>query len=233
MKNPFSKFFGKLAQLNWLNYLLEFIIVFLGITIAFYINQRAEAQKVRSQEDTYLDMIVADLEKDSVDHNYIIQFYRNRLWPLEIANHLLENSNAENVDSIILYSLSLVQTSNYHPDVKTYHSLVENGEILKIEDLELRRRMADYYAYFNMLEDRHDEAKNAKKSELKQFLNQYYDFWSNQTVNQDAFLSLELKNILHDVRAYEIDRIKAYEKALRKSVDLKAHIRKSKNHQED
>lgn len=219
-----KKFLARLQQIDWLNYFIEFIIVFLGITIAFYINQRADEQKSLALEKTYLQMIHEDLLVDSVENLQIIDFFEQGIASLKKTSRLIGSGQSEDIDSIAYRVSKLTEPVNYHPDVQTYHSLVENGEILLISNLDLRRRMAQYYAYYETLDARHEEVNTLKRQKLFAFVSKHYDWTTKKIINPSAFLSIELKNILYDIHTKEIQRIHAYRKASKLADGLRTNI---------
>lgn len=220
-----KKLLARLQQINWLNYFIEFIIVFLGITIAFYINQRADEQKSLALEKTYLEMIHEDLIVDSVESLQIIAFFEQGISNLKKTSQLISKGKPEDIDSIAYLVSKLTEPVNYHPDMQTYYSLIENGEILLIADLGLRRDMAKYYAYYETLGARHEAVNALKRQKLFTYVSKHYDWTKKKIIIPSAFLNVELKNILYDIHSKEIQRIHAYRKASQIADALRANIR--------
>lgn len=216
-----KKFFKRLYELNWLNYLIELIIVFLGITIAFYFNQRAETKKIAELEKTYLELIANELSADSLEHHQIIKYFTKNVEEIAKNRKLIQLDVDQINDSLYISINRLSGTTNYHPDFQTYHSIAQNGEILKISNLALRKEIAQYYAYYNTLEERHNKVNTARREKLFPFIANHYNLYEKKVLNKNAYRSDELLNILYEIRDLEIQRIYGYKKALEMSGNLK------------
>lgn len=128
---------------NWLNHLLNFIAVILGVYLAFYVNERAKLSAEKKERTLLLQAMINDLSAD-------VKTYDNYQIPINVQYN-------EKIDSLLL-SLStaklgvnsshlagIFQVENYVPNTSTYNSIKSSGQIKLIEDLELQKQLSDYY----------------------------------------------------------------------------------------
>ena len=84
--------------------------------------------------------------------------------------------------------------------------------------------MAQYYAYYETLGDRHKMIKEIKRKKLFPFVAKHYNLLKKEVFNEEAYFSHESQNIIFEIRDYEIQRIYAYKKALEMCNDLNGLI---------
>ncbi|MDN5200248.1 hypothetical protein QQ008_02725 [Fulvivirgaceae bacterium BMA10] len=220
MRNWLQRF----KQLNWLNYLIELIIVFLGISIAFYVNQKAAQRKSLEMEKFYLTNIMNDLVEDENETDFIIQLIDGEISGISKLLEKIGNEDKNLMDSIVFPTMKLSYTSNYHPEVSTFEALIQGGEALKISNLKLRERLSGYYAYYATLVDRHNDFKEVKKNKLFPFLTQHYNMSMKKVINEQSFHSDQLQNILFELLKYAHAKKNSYQKVLQNSKDLQTIV---------
>ncbi len=218
------KIFQNIKELNWINYLIELFIVFFGISLAFYVNKQADIRKSLQKEKFYLTNIKNDLMEDEAEIHTIIDLINEELKTIQNLGNHIRDKNPDLLDSIVNPAVKLSYTSNYHPDLQTYQSLTQNGEVLKISNIQLRNRLDAYYSYYETLSARHDDFSAVKKNKLFPFLSIHYNFYKKEVIDKQSFYSDQLQNIIFELFKYSIAKKNTYQKILKENVNLKKEV---------
>jgi len=158
MRKIFSSF-------NWKDHLINFIVVIVGVTIAFQLSNRKEKSDQRQLERNSLESIVLDLDDDiyhleqSTD---TIKILKSRL-EYFVANLYQKKVNRDSL--IDLISIQYVQ-SPFIPRDNTYQSLLTSGKLDVIDDFELRKQLTQlYHGYYQSIK-LIDQLSAQQKNEL-------------------------------------------------------------------
>lgn len=127
----------------WLNHVLNFLAVILGVYLAFYVNDRAKQAEENNEKRAFLNLLSNDLADDIKTYqNYQIptnEAYLERVDSLLVA---VSNKQMAQIDALLPY---LFQVENYIPTTSTYASMKSSGKMRLIGDLTLQKRLNDYY----------------------------------------------------------------------------------------
>jgi len=128
---------------EWVNHLLSFISVILGVYLAFYLNEKAAVNKEIKEGQLLMNSLIIDLSEDiEVYEDYQIpentQQYRNIDTLIEL---LLKDSLVDIEEKFIL----VFQVENYTPTTSTYNSMKSSGNLNLIDDLVLQKELTDFY----------------------------------------------------------------------------------------
>ncbi|WP_422359385.1 hypothetical protein [Reichenbachiella sp.] len=128
-------------------------------------------QKAKLIEITYLEMIQKHLTRDTLELSAMIKYLISVPETIESAATFMTRLKPSNTDSIASLVHDLSKGLNYHPDIRTYRLLIENGDILN----PLRREIATYDAYFNTIDMRYEEINDFKKEHIYAYLSKHYN----------------------------------------------------------
>lgn len=126
-------------------YFAELMVVIVGITIAFALDNLGQIKKEQSTEKLYLEALALDLEKD------IAQLTRFR----DSTNTILKNvgesfqyiySNQPTEAFRRRHITSTYTAPYFHSNNGTYISLINSGDMNVISDFELRTSIVDLYS---------------------------------------------------------------------------------------
>lgn len=128
---------------HWLNHVLNFLAVILGVYLAFYINESAKASQDRAEGRLLMNSLVTDLAED-------IETYETYTIPLNIQHQqnvaglldLLATGKVAGIDSQLA---TIVQVENNAPTTATYSSMKASGKLRLIDDLALQKQLSEFY----------------------------------------------------------------------------------------
>ena len=115
---------------KWKEYFLEFLMIFLAVTMGFFAESYREHLNDRSKEKDYIKSMVEDLETDSA----FLELSINKLIPyhliwLDSTMHLLTMTDLRGKDRLV-YQAFMIGTGwsyNFHPTERTLSQLHTEG----------------------------------------------------------------------------------------------------------
>ena len=119
-------------RIHWKTHLVELIVVILGITIAFAIDEYAANRKEAAEIEVALRSIMDDLQSDVTNfERYQVPYNEEKLTQME---YILKQLAEENLgdDSLHNYIRSMFGSFNGIVTIASYESLKSSG---KLEDI--------------------------------------------------------------------------------------------------
>jgi len=138
-------------KIDWLNHILEFIVVIIGILIAFQLNTCRESSQEQHLVDQHLGNIIAETELNKGMIQYNI---RNSEGTLKKVDSLLNRlkQDEKDVAKINALAMNLMAVDYTYIRKNAYNSLVETGDIRFIKSLELQNDIIGLYEYYSWIE---------------------------------------------------------------------------------
>lgn len=162
-------------KVNWRYTIGEILIVIVGITIAFSLNNWKETSNNNIQKEQYLENLVLDikeeikqLEDNQVKVNRKLQLIRD-------IRPFLGNKQVER-DSISQKVFELASIVNFNPENSTYLTLVNSGDMKLIKDFELRRSLEEHFALHSLVQQDYERLENIHERYLADFFMYELDF---------------------------------------------------------
>lgn len=149
-----------MEQKSFLRYLIELLIVIVGVTIAFWLNTRAEAAKEQKVLNNYYSELRSDLETDRKILERTISSNENKLNKMVQAMGLYQTGEPAR-DSVLAYSQQIGNYYFFDPKDITYRSMISSGDLKLINNLSLKRKLVslyDRYETIDMLQQNHLQA---------------------------------------------------------------------------
>ena len=132
-------------RIHWKTHLVELIVVILGITIAFAIDEYAANRKEAAEIEVALRSIMDDLQSDVTNfERYQVPYNEEKLTQME---YILKQLAEENLgdDSLHNYIRSMFGSFNGIVTIASYESLKSSGKLEDIPNVEMRRRIINHY----------------------------------------------------------------------------------------
>jgi hypothetical protein len=129
---------------DWKRYFLELLVVFLGVTMGFILNNWREDSSNADLKFKYLNSFLLDVDSNLVEVNDLIE--TDSLWLNRCRNYvLMMQADTFPKDSIIPLFSTLIQTSKSDFQSGTYTDILNSGNLHLIEDFELRTEITFYH----------------------------------------------------------------------------------------
>ena len=132
---------------NWVAIFIDFLIVVLGILLAFQITNWNETKISKTRSSLYLERIASDLAEEISIYDDRIQFWR------QVSNNglaVLDGTTGNqplNAWELLLAYFQASQVAEFFPANSTFEELKSAGELSLIRDDHLLGELSAYYAY--------------------------------------------------------------------------------------
>lgn len=135
----------KVEKKNFKEYFLEFVMIFLAVTMGFFAENIRENITEHRREKEYARLLLSDLRSDSL---YYVQREKkiNRVLPDydKLFRMLTQPSPVSNYKVLETF-LPLGYTFKLEVTPTTYNEMKTSGTLRYIENRELRKKLQDYY----------------------------------------------------------------------------------------
>lgn len=134
-----------MKNINWQYAIGEVIIVIIGISIAFSLNNWAQKKAAAEKEAIYLEHLAEDLQDEKKQLEALSDAIKKKI---EIVHELrpVFGSGADDRRAASGKFFQLMDVPSFIPETTTYSSLVNSGDMNLITDFELRRAIEKHYA---------------------------------------------------------------------------------------
>lgn len=144
---------------KWKEYFLEFLMIFLAVTMGFLAENLREHIKDRSEIQLDMQSMVADLLSDVYMYNSTLSSNQNSNIKTDSLITLLKMNRANTSEIYFLARFITANNQNYSPSTKTFEQMKSSGSLRLIEPRTLLDSISDYYQSvqyfkeFNTLQD--------------------------------------------------------------------------------
>ncbi len=131
---------------RWTEYFLEFLMIFLAVTLGFFAENFREHIVENAKEKKYINSIIEDLKTDSANLYFIIHTYMPAVnsW-VDSSVRLLESSNPVINERIIYQAIeNATLWRHYYPNQRTLTQLKNSGNFILISDRDAIDGILDY-----------------------------------------------------------------------------------------
>lgn len=144
-----------MKKIDWRNHFIELIVVFLGLTAAFMLEQWKEDNKHDEIEREYLQSFHDDLVSDSSTVIKTITKNEQLLENTKGYEELLSSGKAKPDTAFRMLGI-LLSYNRFLINDATYNSMQNAGQLNLLSDAELRNQIVHYYHLSKQLDIIHD-----------------------------------------------------------------------------
>lgn len=142
---------------EWYRYLLEVLVVVVGIVVAFALNNIKESRKLSNEESQYYSDILLELRKDLEEINGNKNYNQRYMHRYEIASEIiLKDTRRSKADTLAKIATELLSFSDFKKKSSVYELLAASGKLDLIGNKEILYKLQNldtHYMYINRLED--------------------------------------------------------------------------------
>lgn len=206
---------------DWVNHVLNFIVVILGVYLAFYLSEKSAINKEIKESQLLMTSLITDLSED-------IKTYETYQIPVNIQQQeslgkLLELLAKENDLNIENELMAVFQVENYTPTMSTYSSMKSSGKLKLIDDLDLRKDLNEYYEGVVIESVNKGEWQvEYFQNELLKWLTQNVDLMEMKLLKEDDLIGLRNKLIVYESLIEQ--KINSYDSVVKESKALRLKI---------
>jgi hypothetical protein len=183
------------GKVYWPSVLVDFVVVVLGVTLAFLLNSWYENLQDKKLETRYLEGFYQDIQTDLLALDSIIVFDNQTVSQINQAIQGYKKSQPE-PDSVLLVLSMISQYNPFNPAQITYESVLNTGHLSVISSLDLRQSLIHYYRSLiekSMIEQVYMDYISNYVTPL---VIEYVDILNQEIPDKSYFSSVHFRNIL-------------------------------------
>jgi len=232
---------------NWKEYITEFIMLFLAVTLGFFAENQREHLIEGNREKQYMQSLYEDLRKDTTILNNLVRYDTIQNGKLDTTNQLLIENKWDVARLKLLYKLNLktAGTIRYNLSERTSAQLKNAGGMRLVANQELSNKISEYWVKSENLKEYNtfvDDLKfKAREKSYSIFDQKYYTNVSKgivadnvQLMTKDNFILAEYANRLtHINNSMKIVLLPSIDKHYKRAVELLSILKKEYKLKED
>ena len=144
---------------NWKSYFWEFLMLFLAVTLGFFVENQREHYVEGVREKKYLQSLVSDLMSDTASFSYVMKKNRTTIRAFDSVIHLLRNYNKKEETNQKLYSLVRLNNPSIGAvkiNYTAFDQMRTSGNLRLIHDQDIIDSINNYYFHARDIERNND-----------------------------------------------------------------------------
>jgi len=169
---------------KWKAYFLEFVMIFLAVTMGFFAENIREGITNHRKEKHYLQSLAEDIKSDRAQLVRYIQFKKNVMGYCDSLLFIISHTNVfKNSNEFYNYSREMARYVRYYPADRTIGQLKNAGNMQLITNWNLSNAIADYYSKNKFMEEI-DQEMNDETTRYRRYLIDILDLSSYDQFNK-------------------------------------------------
>ena len=212
-------------KIDWTNHLIELLVVFIGITAAFMLNNWREEHKDRQLEEKYLSSFRSDLVADSELLQTILPANKDKLIRISEFVKGVMAKDGWPVDSAVVMLGLMMSSHSFDQKRTTYESIINSGNLGILSDHDLRKDLVEYYEGFEEVRVKERIYFDWQNTYIIPFIYENMDITGQKIISKQAVKDHRFKNLVIGYFALLKQNMEVY-KTVRDSNDsLLAHLK--------
>lgn len=215
-------------KINWLYYSIELLVVFIGVTAGFILNNWREDNLEKKLEVKYLNIFYKDVQNNESQIDSLVVSSQSKadklisiLKETELVNKPLNEELAREIVTEIMYIEWFSATNN------TYEDIINSGNQNLISDYQLKEKISSYYTFLNEIKNVEMYYKKHMDNYGSPVLYKPFNLLTQEFINKVSYQTLEFTNMYLGVISLIQQNINYYRKALEKNKEFQEALRYS------
>lgn len=202
----------KKKHIDWLNHSLEFIVVIIGILIAFQLNKCSAENQQEKTIAIHLEQIKKETEINKRFLESALKLGESNLAKIDTIFVLLNQK--EDYIEINQLSIELLNLSGAYFRKNAYQNLVESGDIRFIKNFDTKQNIINLYEYYKWVESFDEISRNLYIQDYYPYLKNNFDLVAGNAQDKEAYQSQLFQNILASYSQTSKNKIQKYRDCL-------------------
>ena len=198
----------KKIHIDWLNHGLEFIVVIIGILIAFQLNKCSSENQQEKTINIHLEQIREEAEFNKKSLESALALGESNTAKMDTVFALLNRS--DNYSRINQLSIELLNLGGTYFRKNAFQNLVESGDIRFIKDFETKQRIINLYEYYKWVESFDEISRSLYMQDYYPYIKNNFDLVTAKNQEEKIYQSKLFKNILASYKRTSENRIQKY-----------------------
>lgn len=220
-------------KINGWHYTLEVLVVFIGVTAGFLLNNWREENVEKKLEAKYLNSFYKDVQNNESQIDTLVtssQLKADKLISIlkatELVNKPLTEELAREIVTEIIYIEWLSATND------TYQDIINSGNLNLISNYQLKEKISSYYTFLNEIKNVEHYYQKHMDSYGFPVLYKTVNLLTQEFINKESYQTLEFTNMYLGVISLIQQNNNSYRKALDKNRELQEALRHALNLEE-
>ncbi len=196
-------------KIDWLNHGLEFIVVIIGILIAFQLNKCGTENEQAKTINMHLQQIKDETKFNKYFLEKGIKHTQSNIAKLDSIFMFI--AQKKETRKINLLSMQLLSMSGVYIRKNAYLNFIESGDIRFMKDFKRKQKIINLYEYYKWVESFNEVSRNLYSTDYYPYLKDNFDLLGGTTQSDDIYFSTLFKNILSSYSYTSKNRLERYE----------------------
>ena len=194
---------SSLHKKKWKHYLWEFLMLFLAVTLGFFVENQRDHYIEHQREIEFAKMLYTELSDDSVVAASKLNIRLKKENDMDYLNNFFRDSSLTSLphDFYPAYTTSayLANTYSFEPKDGILSQLRNSGSLRYFKNTTMQKLFGEISVCINNMRYRNDQEYQFFASPIKPFLLKHYDFrWLDQLRKENT--SPNLLDLINDYR---------------------------------
>jgi hypothetical protein len=153
------------SRKKWTHYFWEFFMLFLAVTLGFFVENQREHFVEHSREKQFITTLVEDLKSDTLQLTTTIAYKRSREQMLDsLITHLSRSDYTKYGNDIYFYARNLTRPEYFSPNDRTIQQLKNSGSLRLIRKLSVSDSIMFYDQQLRVLSTLYQDERSIRDS---------------------------------------------------------------------
>ena len=185
----------KNKKIDWPNHFIELIVVFIGITLAFMLNNWREEYTDLQMAEKYINSFQNDITYDHSQLDSIIHSNESKLEQITQFINSLKNKNATILDGERIMGL-MAEINPFIPKINTYESIKNSGSLNILTDFDIKEKLIQYYQSLEEKKLIEDMNLLYITTYIIPYIHQNADFLNQRIINKNVLNNHNFTNLV-------------------------------------
>jgi hypothetical protein len=183
------------ARKKWTHYFWEFLMLFMAVTLGFFVENQREHYVEGIREKKYLHSLVADLMSDTASFSNVLKRNRQTIRAFDSVIHLLKNYTSNEETNLKLYSLVRLNNPSIGAvkiNYTAFDQMRTSGNLRLIRNQGIIDSINNYYFHARDIERNNDLLEERFRAKVE-FEGKVFDggVFQNMMVIEDFKIDIE------------------------------------------
>lgn len=184
----------KKTKINWLNHLLEFSVVLIGILIAFQLNRCSENSRQEELVEQHLENIIEETLSNKSRLQATVENSEKLQSTLDSLMTFIKEDG--DLSKINILSLKMMNLNTTYLERMAYESFRETGDLRFITDFDLKQDLVSLYGYYKYIDGMDEMTRESYVRFFYPYAVDNLDLMSASIQKEESYKNHRFQNIL-------------------------------------
>ncbi|MBT6765423.1 MAG: hypothetical protein HOA90_12925 [Prolixibacteraceae bacterium] len=205
---------------DWRKLTLELIVVFLGVTVGFLLNNWRIQNQEKSLEQKYLNGFAQNIKINNTSLQTAIETDSLRIENMKPMILILQSGELP-ADSVISVFQNIISISRLEFHTDTYQEIINSGNLNIITNFQLKEKIVNYHISIDGVKFVEDYFHNYHNTFVLPFVLNEFNMLTGELNNLDIIETVKFSNVIASYYSMLQQQLKVYKELLVKSIDLR------------